>query len=132
MSCVAPNRPRPGQQRGITLLEVLVSILIFSFGILGLVALQARATQYSVDAEDRNRAALLADDMAAQMYAIRSVNVSNAQIDAWKLRVADATGQGVPGGEGEVDINVDQATVTVRWKSPRASEPSQISTVVIP
>jgi len=77
---VKPSSPlRPSQrQRGSTLLEVLVSVLIFSFGILGLVAMQVRATQYSVDAEDRNRAALLADDLAAQMRLARTVTLPTA------------------------------------------------------
>ena len=51
---------RSGPQRGVTLIEVLVSVLIMSFGILGIVALQARAIQFSLDADDRNRAALFA------------------------------------------------------------------------
>ena len=52
-------------QQGFALLEVLVSILIFSFGVLGLDRLQARAITLSTDAEDRNRAALLASDIAS-------------------------------------------------------------------
>ena len=82
-------------QRGVTLLEVLVSILIFSFGILGLVGLQARATQYSVDAEDRNRAALLADDLAAQMRMARRVDIDTT---AWEQRVGAADQVGLPNG----------------------------------
>jgi type IV pilus assembly protein PilV len=50
---------------GVSLIEVLVSILIFSFGIVGLIGLQARALQYSTSAEDTSRAALLANDLSA-------------------------------------------------------------------
>jgi type IV pilus assembly protein PilV len=121
--------PAARGQRGITLLEVLVSVLIFSFGILGLVAMQARATQYSLDAEDRNRAALLVDDIAAQMHAIRSVNLSNEQLAAWQARVA-ATGPqgGVPNGQGAVSVAGNTATVTVTWLPPKAASDTDIST----
>ena len=47
------------------LIEVLVSILIFSFGVLGLIGLEASAINYSVDAEDRSRAALFASEISA-------------------------------------------------------------------
>ena len=62
-------------QGGAFLLEVLISILIFSFALLGLVALQARAVQFSVNAEDRNRAALLANELVATMLTQQSVDV---------------------------------------------------------
>lgn len=76
-------------QSGALLLEVLISILIFSFAILGLVALQARAVQFSVDAEDRNRAALLANELVSTMWSQRSVDagILAAEITAWQTRV---------------------------------------------
>jgi type IV pilus assembly protein PilV len=43
------------------LLEALIAILIFSFGILGLVGLQANAINLSTDAKYRADAALLAN-----------------------------------------------------------------------
>ncbi len=60
------NRRR--RARGFSLIEVLVAIVIFSVGMLGVVGLQARAIQLSVDSEDRNRAAQLADDIVATMW----------------------------------------------------------------
>ena len=59
--------------RGMTLVEVLVSLLIFSFGLLGLMGLQARALRFSIGAEDTNRAALLANEVAAQMLTRQSM-----------------------------------------------------------
>lgn len=58
---------RPGQQSGFTLIEVLVSVLIFSFGILGLVGLQANAIKMSTDAQQRAEATFLADQLLARM-----------------------------------------------------------------
>lgn len=132
MTPTLSSRPAPPRrdQRGTTLLEVLVSILIFSFGILGLVGLQARATQFSLDAEDRNRAALYADDLAAQMRLSRSVNLSEAQIEAWTQRVqgldaeGEPTGLGLPNADAEVTPNVaaNTATINITWRHPQQAE----------
>lgn len=56
------------QQGGFALIEVLIAILIFSFGILGLVGLQAATINNSVSAEDRSRAALLTDNLVAMLW----------------------------------------------------------------
>jgi type IV pilus assembly protein PilV len=50
------HRPTPAGQRGATLIEILVAILILSFGFLGMAALQARAIKGSVSAEQRTQA----------------------------------------------------------------------------
>jgi len=129
------NRTARSTERGITLLEVLVSVLIFSIGILGLVAMQARATQYSLDAEDRNRAALLADDIAAQMHGIRSVSLSASQISSWQARVAaSGVNGGVPNGVGAISASGNAATVTITWRPTKAAsdaDTSQYSTQVL-
>ncbi len=119
-SHATPHRRR-APQRGVMLLEVLVSILIFSFGILGVVAMHARASQYSTNAEDRNRAALLANEMATAMLLRGSNDVAgNAAMatyyTAWQARVGSATGSGLPGGTGTVSgVTANTATITVQW-----------------
>ena len=60
------NRRRP-RQGGFTLIEVLVSVLIFALGILGLVGLQASAIRYATDAQQRAEATFLADQLLARM-----------------------------------------------------------------
>lgn len=121
-----PSR-RQRVQRGVTLIEVLVSVLIVSFGILGIVALQARAIQYSLDADDRNRAALFADELAAQMRLSRTLTLSPAQLDVALKRV-----QGIdpvtdqPNGLGLPNANLavvpgatpNVATITITWRHP--------------
>lgn len=136
MNCVAPHvvPPRRGaliSARGVVLLEVLVAILIFSFGILGTVGLLARATQYSVNAEDRNRAALLANELVSSMWAARNVNVDRA---SWEAQVV----AGLPNGGNTVVVDVVNGTadITVTWRSPsaRAGDPgnSYATQVAIP
>lgn len=106
-----------------TLIEVLVAILIFSFGLLGFVGLQARAIQYSVSAEDSNRAALLANDMAATMVTKSTVNATDLASDivAWQSRVSDPLGAGLPGGSGTVATAGNVATITITWRAPNVA-----------
>ena len=120
-------------QTGAGLIEVLVSILIFSFGILGLVALHARGTQLSVDAEDRNRAALLANEIATEMWTMQSVNLTAAAIEAWQARVANAQASGLPQGAGNVVVNGNVADITVTWRPPSraAGDASRLTTQVV-
>ena len=68
------------------LIESLVSILIFSFGVLGLIGLQARAVNYSMDAENRDRAALLANEITSSMWLAGSVTAGTAQLASWQAR----------------------------------------------
>lgn len=106
-----------------TLIEVLVAILIFSFGLVGLVALQARALQFSSSAEDTNRASLLANEITSQMTISGTVSLPASAVAAWNARVADAPNGGLPNGTGTVavDATTQLATVTVQWRSPNAA-----------
>ncbi|MDN8614260.1 type IV pilus modification protein PilV [Variovorax ginsengisoli] len=132
-----PRPPLPGsdRQNGVALLEVLVAILLFSFGILGLIGLQARAISYSTDAEDRNRAAMLANEIATTMWLNNSLSVPEATLATWQLKVANATGSGLTGGVGTVtaDATDHSANVLITWRAPNRTETgdSQLVTKVI-
>jgi type IV pilus assembly protein PilV len=85
------------------LIEVLVSILIFSFGVLGLIGLEASAVNFSVDAEDRNRASLFASDIASSMWLNGTVDVTSPQLatlyTTWQTNIHDNTQPtGLPNG----------------------------------
>ena len=91
------------RQRGMALMETLISILIFSFGLLGLIGLEASAINFSVDAEDRNRAALFASEIASSMWLANTVDVTNAQLApqyaTWQANVGSpTTAMGLPSG----------------------------------
>lgn len=64
-------RARPitpvGRQHGVVLIEALVAILIFSLGILGLVALGGQAVGAQSDAQYRTEASGLADAIAGEI-----------------------------------------------------------------
>ena len=60
--------PPSAAQRGAYLLEALIGILIFSFGILGIVGLQAQAIRFTNDSEYRAEAVYLANSLISQMW----------------------------------------------------------------
>ena len=55
-------------QSGVMLLEVLIAILIFSVGILGVVGMQASTIKASRDGKYRSEAGLLANELIGQMW----------------------------------------------------------------
>lgn len=60
---------RPNDACGFSMIEVLVTIVLISIGVLGMVALQGRTIAYTQDAVQRNNAAILADDLLEMMRA---------------------------------------------------------------
>lgn len=58
---------RPARQRGTSLLEVLITMLVLAVGLLGLAAFQAKAQVGSVEAYQRAQAVVLLEDMRARM-----------------------------------------------------------------
>jgi type IV pilus assembly protein PilV len=115
----------PQKNRGFTLIEVLVVLALFSFGLLGLVGLQAKAVQYSVGSEDSSRAALLANEIVSTMWGAQTVSLPSTTISAWQSRVADPSVNGLPNGAGTIAVSSNIATVTITWRGP--SEPSTAS-----
>ena len=72
MSAPVTNAAR---QRGGFLLEALIGILIFTLGVLGLMALQARAIGYTSDNQYRGEAAFLANSYLSKMWADSRANL---------------------------------------------------------
>ena len=70
-------RPSPGN-RGSTLLEVLVTLVIVAFGMLGLAGLQNKIQLANVEAYQRAQAIVLVSDMAERMNAAPSINALSA------------------------------------------------------
>lgn len=61
-------------QKGASLIEVLVSILVISLGILAMVVMQLNTTKYAKTSEYRAMGAMLASDLADRMRANRAQN----------------------------------------------------------
>ncbi len=68
---IVPKRvpARRDNQSGVVLLEVLVAVLIFSIGILGMIGMQAASVTAVSDAKYRSEAAMVADQILARIWA---------------------------------------------------------------
>jgi type IV pilus assembly protein PilV len=85
------THPHLSRQRGFSMIEVLVSILVFSLGVLALVNLQAASVRLSSDAKYRADAAFLADQLFARM-------LISPRADADDFRHRQGQGACVQGG----------------------------------
>jgi type IV pilus assembly protein PilV len=130
--------PNAGQ-RGATLLEALIGILIFSVGILALVGMQALAIRHMADARYRSEASFFANEIIGRMwvnkgnlasYAFPGTGSPPAAIDNWVTAI-QSTLPGVSAGANLpiVDVAGSRVTVTVRWQLPGASDGHQHVTV---
>lgn len=132
---VRKERPR-GRQSGATLIEILVSLLIFSLGVLGLVAMLAKSTATAIDAQDRSRAAVLVDELVAAMWF--EGTSSPSILSKWTARVSDATVSGLPNASvtgpttsTDSTTGIKTVTVTLTWTEPSKSSSNQYSTSVV-
>lgn len=127
-------RTTPGsRQRGASLLEALIGILIFSVGILALVGMQALAIKQMSDAKYRSDAAFFANEIIGQMwvnrgslgsYAFSGSGTPPAALDSWVTSIQN----GLPGVTAAANLPIvtvagTTVTVTVRWQLPGAAQP---------
>jgi len=117
---------RPARRRaprrtvaGVFLLEALIVVVLCAIGLLGLMSLQSRSVQGAVGAEDAVRAALLASELASEMWAAGTVQLPPGRLADWTDRVADAHAGGLPEGRGEVTIDGEIARLDVSWQPSR-------------
>ncbi|MCK5533239.1 MAG: type IV pilus modification protein PilV [Halopseudomonas aestusnigri] len=119
--------------RGFGLLEVLVTILVLSVGLLGMAALQLNAMKYNQTASVRTHAVVLAYDIADRMRANRAIarsggyaisltaaasgsGIAGTDLAAWKQAVAST----LPNGQGAVQMSGNVTTITVQWDESRS------------
>lgn len=57
------------RQRGMMLIESLISLVVFSIGVLGLVTLQAQSIRHVSDTQYRGEAVFLVNSLVSQMWA---------------------------------------------------------------
>ena len=135
-------------QSGAMLVEVMVSVLIFAFGILGIVGLQAASVAQVSDAKYRSDASLLANQVIAQMWVTDKTNATltacfngpaasgvcptagTMDYPTW----ANSVAQTLPGATGaaaptiSIDAN-NNATINVFWQAPNDQAQHNYTTV---
>jgi type IV pilus assembly protein PilV len=138
------------KQAGSVLLEAMISILIFSIGILAMVGMQATAINNVSDAKYRADAGFFADQIIGTMWAARAATVTasgtsyspdpsfacanctatsggNAATQLWvgTKGVAGA----LPNPSASIAISGQQVTVTLTWQPPQAATAHKHSAV---
>lgn len=142
------HTPRPhgrplhaGPQNGSILIEALVAILIFSFGVLGLVGLQGAMVRNQTDAKFRTDAAFLVSEFVGLVQSDQA-NLSNYVTSAgtscgyqkcldWVRKVKN----GLPDGKATV-VYVAGASggaysITLTWTMPDGSSHQYVSATSI-
>lgn len=128
----------PPAQRGFSLLEVLVALLLTTLGVFGAIGLQLNALRFSADSAHRAQALLMTNDLLERMRANRGAlplyamtasgdcpeqvaeNLPLLQQD--RADFASAVTCQLPGGEARVTVEQGVARVLVRWSQARISE----------
>lgn len=125
-------------QRGVGLIEVLISVLVLSFGMLGLAGLQLWSlknnqssmerslavvqTHSIVDAMRADRANAIAGSFdtaaAALSESTEATTFAGESLATWRASLVDALG---PDATGDVLCDEDLCTITVRWNDERAT-----------
>lgn len=103
---------RSFDQRGMTLVEVLVTLVIISIGLLGVAALQLTSLRNNYDSYVRSQAAVLAGDILDRMRANRTAALSDA--DPYTVDTKAFTATGTP---AQRDITDWKATLAAQLPS---------------
>lgn len=115
-------------QRGTTLIETLVALVVLSVGLLGIAALQMTSLRNNRGAHLRSQAQVLAYDIADRMRANRNAALADAYLTAltapaggtgmvltdmqeWKATLAAA----LPAGQGEITRVGNMFRIRIQW-----------------
>lgn len=133
-----PMRRLPKRQHGVMLLEALIGILIFSVGILAMLGMQATAMRATIDAKYRSEAGFLANEIIGRMWVDRANLAGYVTASAscpgdppcdWVARVQSLLPQATGTEAPSIEVSGQQVTVTVRWKRPGETTPSNHTAV---
>lgn len=126
------------KQKGIGFIELLVTLVLISISMLGLLAVQARALDLNNQAYLRSQAVSFAYDMAerirlnSELALAGSYNVQQADVPANTCPVNPLTASDtchwltqlsvtLPAGDGSVSLDGSDITISVFWTEDRAS-----------
>jgi type IV pilus assembly protein PilV len=133
------TRLPPRNANGVSLVEVLISLVLLSIGLLGTASLMSASLKNTNTAYYRSQATFLADDildrMRANAAAAPQYRITNSAITAatpagsmaefdcneWIATLAAE----IPGGIGNVTIAGDVVNVTISWDANESSFTTQ-------
>lgn len=118
-SCSFPSSIN--RQKGVMLLEGLIAVVIFSFGVIALLGLQASTMKATTQAKTRIDASHLANQRIANIWIDRANIATYAEANT---NVAE-----LPSGTRTTLINGDQVTVTINWQMPGDTTAHTFSTI---
>lgn len=118
LSSVKNTRRNPGAQRcrqgGSMMIEVLVSVVLLSISVLGLVRILGQSVKDSGELEYRSVASTMADEVIGRMWVMNP-----ADLGTYAASVTGSTGA-LPNGSRTVSVNGNIVTVTINWQVPGA------------
>lgn len=120
---------RPAAQSGVALIEALVGMLIFAFGVLGLIGLQASMTKAQSGAKFRADAANLSGELLGVMWSDAQVNLVNystancanyPRCQDWHSKLVTL----LPAADADVVVNAatGEVDITLIWTQPGEGE----------
>ena len=121
---------RRGRQGGSYLLEVLIAILVFAFGVLGLVGLLASSVRASNEVRFRSEAAYIANGMISDMWTMDASTMTTqfggggAKLVAWTSRASSLLPSSTVAVAMTPGLSSQSSTVDVKitWKLPGSTE----------
>ncbi|HZX78205.1 type IV pilus modification protein PilV [Lysobacter sp.] len=134
----------PSRQRGVGLIEVLISVLVMSIGLLGIAALQATALRSSQSSLERSQATVhsyaILETMRANLDAARAgvyrsgnLELSKSDLVAWITALKTDLGESAYGTINCVawgDSTTRDCTITVVWNDSRGAGGEENQTMV--
>lgn len=131
-----------GRQHGLTLVEILITVVIMSVGLLGVAALHLTSLRNGYDSSSRSRATWLANDIADRMRAnqlvaqqggynvaigasVSGATIATTDVTQWKNQITQILGGGADGSINVTQLGTDYlATIIIRWTERGTSNPS--------
>jgi type IV pilus assembly protein PilV len=126
-------------QKGVSMIEVLVAIIVLSIGLLGLAGLQSAGLTHNQSASFRSTATMMSYSILDSMRA----NRVEARNGSYNIAIGASLSSGstvpeqdvsnwlnelalrLPAGTGAINVNGNVVTVTVQWDDSRGALAAQ-------